>query len=242
MYSALFGGVMVDKKEALSLLAQKRKSGCWGNYLPIASFHDGIYECDHVSPYTKSAGNLDADVFLMLQDWSSEDALNGPICRDSIEYGHTLTKFTNVNLKCLLERHFELPMHQAYGTNLFPFIKRGPMNGKIPRKDMVRAAIEYALPQIEIVGPRIVICFGLATFNALRSAVGTLYPDKEITRVSSVAKGIESPFAIGNTSVWLQAHTGRLGQNNRNKGGVNRVEEDWSRMVNDYSRRSPGHA
>ena len=38
------------------------------------------------------------------------------------------------------------------------------------KRDFVRAANEFALPQIQIVEPKIVICLGLATFNALRRA------------------------------------------------------------------------
>jgi uracil-DNA glycosylase len=215
---------MSNKKEALYRLAQKRKSDVWPGYSSIADFHDGIYECDHVSPYTKSAGNVNADVFVMLQDWSSSDSLNGPICHDSIKYGHTVAKFTNSNLKNLLQRYFGLKLSQTYGTNLFPFIKPGPMNAGIPQRLMDRAAIEYGLPQIEIIKPKLVMCFGKITFNALRTAVG-------IGKVGSVDEGIERPFEFGNTSIWLQSHTGMLGQNNRNKGGVNRVDSDWRKMT-----------
>jgi uracil-DNA glycosylase len=219
---------MVAKKEALSRLAQKRKTDVWPGYFSIADFHGGIYECDYVSPYTKTAGNLNADVFVMLQDWSSTDSLNGPICHDSIKYGHTVAKFTNSNLKELLQQHFGIKLSQTYGTNLFPFIKPGPMNAGIPQRLMDRAAIEYGLPQIEIIKPKLVICFGKSTFNALRTSAG-------IPKVSSVDEGIERPFKVGDTSVWLQAHTGMLGQNNRNRGGVNRVDADWRKMVRSVS-------
>src|SRR5258707_4789322 len=215
---------MVGKKEALSRLAQKRKTDVWPGYFSIADFHTGIYECDYVSPYTKTARNVNAAVFVMLQDWSSSDSLNGPVCHESIKYGHTVAKFTNSNLKDLLQRHFGLTLSRTYGTNLFPFIKPGPMNASIPERLMDRAAMEYGLPQVDIVKPNLVICFGKSTFNALRTAVG-------IPKVSSVNDGIERPFKFGNTLIWLQAHTGMLGQNNRNKGGVNRVDADWGKMV-----------
>lgn len=218
---------MVEKKKALLQLAKKRQSNVWPGYYSIADFHEGIYECDYVSPYTKTAGNLNADLFVMLQDWSSYDSLSGPICCDSIKYGHTVSIFTNSNLKDLLRKHFDLTLEQTYGTNLFPFIKPGPMSSHIPQKLMTDAAKEYGLPQIEIIQPRLVICFGLVTFNALRIAAG-------FRSVSTVYEGIESPFKIGSSSIWLQAHTGRLGQNNRNKGGINRVSLDWQKMADAY--------
>lgn len=218
---------MDDKNAALLKLAQKRKSDVWPGYRSLASFHHGVYECDYVSPYTKTAGDVDADVFLMLQDWSSSRMLEGAVCQDSVELGHSSAIYTNVNLKQLLKRHFGLFLAQTYGTNLFPFIKNGAMNAAIPQRDMVCAAKVYGIPQIEIVKPRIVVCFGVATFNALRIA-------SSLEKVSSVQQGMASPFELGQAKVWLQAHTGRLGQNNRNRGGVDRVNDDWRAMADEY--------
>jgi len=71
------------------------------------------------------------------------------------------------------------------------------------------------------VKPKIVICLGVPTFNALRRASG-------LKPVRNLEEGIASSFQIGNSEVICQAHTGQLGKNNRNKGGVNRVDGDWA--------------
>ena len=113
-----------------------------------------------MSPYTKSARNHDAPIFVLLQDWSSEDRLNGPLDQDAIEHGHTPSLPTNRRLNQLLGRFFNVTLADTYATNLFPFIKPGSLSAPIPFKDLVRAAREYALPQISIVGPRLVICLG----------------------------------------------------------------------------------
>jgi hypothetical protein len=75
--------------------------------------------------------------------------------------------------------------------------------------------------------PKLVICLGLATFNALCEACGhePVYP---------LAAGIRSPFSLGATRIWCQAHTGARGQNNRNSR-VKRVPNDWRRMKRDVS-------
>ena len=217
---------MPKKKEALDYLVKKRqlRESLYEGYFSIAHFHDGIYECNHVSPYTKSAGNLNARVFIMLQDWASSDAFADGISHDSIKYGHEVARFTNSNLKDLLQQHFGMKLSQTYGTNLFPFIKPGPMNAHIPQRLLEKAAVEYGLPQIDIIKPKLVICLGKETFNALRAALG-------LGKVMTVGEGIEQPFNYRKTVVWLQAHTGLLGQNNRNRGGVNRVRDDWRRMA-----------
>jgi hypothetical protein len=63
------------KQRKLKLLARKRQRSRWKGYHCLGDYHGGIYECDHVSPYTKSAGNVDSEIMVMLQDWSSDAAL-----------------------------------------------------------------------------------------------------------------------------------------------------------------------
>lgn len=95
------------------------------------------------------------------------------------------------------------------------------MSVPIRQTDLVAAARQFALPQIRIINPRLVISLGLVTFNALRQA-SNLAPNGDLN------SAIESPFNIGQTTVWCQTHTGRLV--NRNKGGVDRVSRDWLEM------------
>lgn len=75
--SATFGAGSPTKAAALLQLARKRQSSHLDDYACIGDFHDGIYECDHVSPWTKSGCNLDAEVMVVGQDWSSADVLEG---------------------------------------------------------------------------------------------------------------------------------------------------------------------
>jgi hypothetical protein len=105
-----------------------------------------VYECDYVSPYTKTAGNVDAEVMVMLQDWSSDERLSGPFREDSAKLGYTRHLPTNQNLSRLLNATFGLTIRDIYGTNLFPFIKLGPMSAAIRREDLVAAAHQFAIP------------------------------------------------------------------------------------------------
>jgi restriction system protein len=113
----------------------------------------------------------------------------------------------------------------VYGTNLFPFIKKGGMSSSIPMNDLIRAAKEFALPQIRIVRPKLIVCLGLNTFNALR--IACKHPP-----VQRMNEAIASPFTFDESRIWCQAHTGARGQNNR---GRERVAEDWRKMKVDFS-------
>lgn len=215
----------MDKNSQLLELAQKRKRSRWNGYKCIGDYHGGVYECDYVSPYTKGAHNVDSDIMVILQDWSSDQTISGEPDQEGMKYGHSPSLPTNKNLIRLLNVHFGVRLSDIYATNLFPFIKLGDLSAAIPLYDLVCAAQEFALPQVKIVCPKLVVCLGGATFNAIRRACGY----KHWLKMDSA---IESPFKVGMSQIWCQAHTGRLGQNNRNRGGVDRVSSDWERMKN----------
>ena len=63
----------MNKRERLKEMARYRREHVPSGYKGIGEYHDGAYECDFVSPYTKSAQNLDADIMLILQDWCGDD-------------------------------------------------------------------------------------------------------------------------------------------------------------------------
>lgn len=92
------GRQIETKAEALRRLTRQRQSERWPGYNTIGDYHDGVYECDHVSPYTRSAGNLDAEVFILLQGWVSHDFLAGPVDEKLIRFGRKPSLPTNRNL------------------------------------------------------------------------------------------------------------------------------------------------
>ena len=211
-----------DKQKQLISLAKQRQQVVRSGYKNIGDFKDGAYECDYISPYTKSANNVNANVMIMLQDWVGDKKLSGPLLTDAIELGQIPSLPTNKRLKALLNQHFGLALSETYATNLFPLIKHGNLSAMIPNRDLLWAAIEFAIPQIKIINPRLVICLGLKTFNSLRKAYG-------LKRSKNMAIALAEPFGIGEGSkFWCQAHTGTFGQNNR---GREQVEKDWARMA-----------
>lgn len=207
----------------LAQLVEKRRREVWPGYSGIGEYHDGAYEGDYVCPYSKSASNLDASVMLLLQDWISHEAISRPLDPDMVRHGQLPHLATNRNLKRLLLETFGLSLQDTYATDLFPFVKPGGMSARIPQRDLRRAAHEYAIPQIEIIAPRVMVCLGLATFNAVREACG-------LRRAPSLEAAIGEPFTLGKSRIWCQAHTGRMGFNNRSRGDPSRVARDWWRM------------
>jgi uracil-DNA glycosylase len=220
---------VTDKRARLLALARRRQNATWPRergYKCIGDYHQGAYECDFVSPYTRGACNVDAEVMILIQDWAADDVLSGTYLHARAIVGHDPTRGTNKRLQKLLHEHFGLESKDVYATNVFPFIKVGRMNASIPTRDLVRAAREFALPQMEIIEPRIAVCLGKAAFDAVAVAAGR-------DRSNSIADAVKvrSPFGIGNTQVWCQAHTGQHGTNHRNRNGLDQVGKDWARMA-----------
>jgi hypothetical protein len=215
----------MNKANELSALVAHRKASRWEGYGCIGDYQNGIFECDFVSPYTRGAKNLDASVMVLLQDWSSDQWLREPTDSESIKRGHGLKVRTNIELKRLLKDTFGLELQDTYSTNLFPFIKQGGLSTPIPQKVLISAAREFAIPQINIIKPRLVVCLGLNTFNALRRAHG-------LRSAAKMNDAITSPFDINQSKIWCQAHTGSRGQSNRTVyyRYPNRPVEDWEYM------------
>jgi hypothetical protein len=232
MQSGIVRGM--NKAERMAdVVARRRAAEGWATtetptnpraYRAIGDFHGGAYECEHVSPVSIAAHNLDADVMLMGQDWDSEKGCEREPKHPVLGYDPKLA--TNKRLDDLLRDTFGLTRPEVFFTNLFPFVKRGGMSTTIPAAHLEQAAKEFALPQVDIVRPTVVVCFGLATYNALAAATGA-------ETQGSVAVAMGRPFNLVSSSatVWCQSHPGYWGRQARVKvGGSGQVERDWMTM------------
>lgn len=213
--------------DKLLSLAKKRATTKPVGYKNISDYHDGIYECEFVSPYSKSAHNENSQILVMLQDWISDDVLSGPPIREAVELGRIPSLPTNRNLERLLSAHFRLNISDIYATNLFPYVKSGNMSGNIPFSTLRWAAREFAIPQIKIIQPVLVVAMGLNCFNALAVELGDV-------RRGSIGEAIDRPIDVGASRVWCQAHTGALGQMGRNRLLPGKTDQDWSVMASWY--------
>src|SRR5690348_8675871 len=96
---------MVDKRSAMAALVRTRRLARHPKYHALSEVCDGLHDCDHVSPWTKSACNLDADLMIIGQDWVSEPFLRAH-SDVSLGLGHDPKLATNKNLQRLLRDQF----------------------------------------------------------------------------------------------------------------------------------------
>jgi uracil-DNA glycosylase len=203
-------------------LAKRRRRDSLEGYCRLGDFHGGYYECCFVSPWTKSAHNVDAEVMLLGQDWSSSDSLNRPLnarMRETRKLGQTLKLRTNAHLRELLGQNMQLEFRDTYATNVFVFIKNGAMSSKIRSTDMRYCAEKYAIPQMGIIAPKMAICLGRDTFDAIRNS---LHKERPL-----FSEAYYPQYCIDHhgTEIYGVPHPGSLGT--RNAGGKARVKEIW---------------
>jgi hypothetical protein len=222
------------KKEALANLILLRKQDRNPKYFALSDFDSGFYDGDWITPWTRSAYNLDADLMIVAQDWSSAETLESPKRSKPAQKearklsGQDANLPTNRNLKALLKRHFELEFSDTYAINAFVFIKRGTISAKIPIEDLVYCAKKYTLPQIEIIQPCMVLCLGQGTYNAIQLALG-----------HSPSKLSEASLPTGHmqhqngAEIYGVPHTGSWGT--RNAGGRDNVDAIWDRLANRFA-------
>ncbi len=168
-------------------LAIRRSNTRWPGYGQPEDY--GYDFREFISPYTKTAGNRDADVMLVLQDWASHEGLRVRGVDPEIQrLGHDPTITTNKRLKSLLQRHLGLRLEDTYGTNAFVFVKPGGMSGNIPMADVRRSVAEFTVHEVKLVEPRVVLALGARVHAALTSegikAVALPHPAARISKVA----------------------------------------------------------
>jgi len=214
----------MTKIENLKKLALQRKSFCFDGFRKISDFQGGAFDIeDYVSPWSIGAHNFDADVMLIGQDWASSKWLSNPKNLSFAALGKDPNLMTNRNLDEYLN-YFCLNFSDTYATNAFVFVKEGGMSAKIAKKFLRESIKDFLLPQIEIVKPKMIICLGAETYNAVRQENGY----SEI----KVSSGQETAMPFMGADVYGANHTG--GHGTKNAGGKESARKQWQILAGHY--------
>lgn len=233
-----------EKKECLSKLAEKRKNITYNGYKNLSDIDNGFYECDYVSPWSKSAHNEDADIMIVLQDWADEkylDDLNHQK-RDSIlKHGYDKTKQTNINLKNYFKKYFTnqfgITLDKTYITNQFPLIKKSNIS-KIGNDDFDRFAKKYTIPMIKIVQPTLIIAVGKKTFDAFRRICIQNYDDEPAYKLIEHEKNhftysyySKNAGKLFHSEIWFQYHTSKKAHGKCKPKKTEYERKNWSYII-----------
>ncbi|WP_213773579.1 hypothetical protein [Bradyrhizobium sp. dw_78] len=217
----------MDKKTALAQLVGRRRSEEHETFFVLHRFAEGAWDCDYVTPWTKSAQNIEAKLMIIGQDWSSEEALQNPIHNtpDRValrkQFGQDPHLPTNRNLKRWL-KFFDVKWEETYATNVSIFIKPAKISAPVSMSVLTRCARDYTVPQLRIVKPLMAICLGSKTFNSVRGALGKA-PMKLRDALQPNSHTIEDGI-----EVYGVPHAGGLGL--AAYGGYAKVDPIWQQL------------
>ena len=218
---------MVDnnKKAQMHELVRARRVG-WipdGCYrLGDERLNNGFWdEDDHVVPWSKTACNYNAKVMLVVRDWDAFKNLSVPLTDKHKRIklvGRNEYLLTNKRIDKLLSEHLDLAWSDIFATDVFPFIKPGDMRGNLRWPDFVRCAREFALSQIDIVNPLVVICLGRSTtFRAIaEAAIGQ-------KRTATNGDDPLGPVQYNGVEIYGVTHPG-----GRGNGWLKRIDFEWA--------------
>lgn len=196
------------------------------SYSQAGDFYDGVLDDPSlISPWTKSAGNVDSRVMLVGQDWYSVEGLKSlqpDQLAECARSGQLSRLLTNKNIRTLLRENFDMNFYDAYATNAFPFIKEGAVSSGLFDRDIRTAIKKFLLPQISTVRPSLVICFGAGVFQGLERVLRT--EQFHESRVSW-KKSLEMPLRFEDAQVVGLPHPGGLGM--AAVGGITEASKFW---------------
>jgi hypothetical protein len=176
--------------ESYLALAEERVNYKLQGYFQPEYF--GYNFTEWVSPYTKGAHQM-GRVAVILQDWSSFEGLSRGVSPEVQAHGRTLELKTNKRLEELLQQFFKIGIAGVYGTNVFPFIKKGGMSSPIPMKDIKRVSEHFLKEELRIAKPTCIIALGRrAQYSLEYLGIKHVAVPHPAARIGSIDKHMEA--------------------------------------------------
>lgn len=135
----------------------------------------GKFDTNHIGPWTKWQGNINAQLMVVGQDWGDVRYFVNNQGRESA------SNPTNKNLVRLLESIgiSILPVSNPLGysgevflTNAILCLKDGGLQGPVKREWFGNCGAAFLRPLIELVNPKVVVSLGQLPYRAIRKLYG----------------------------------------------------------------------
>ncbi len=211
-------------------LVSKRKTCrvCRGLVNP-ADYKGGIYDSNHIGPWTRWQGNLDADLMIVGQDWGDENYFSNNEGFDSPQNP------TNQTLVKLLESVGKRigPLSEmgsdgeVFLTNAILCLKKGGMQARVRKEWFDERSSRFLIPLINLVKPKVLVALGQEAFKAILSSQG--WPDKPSKIHRHDVERREGIVLPGNTLLFPVYHCAKRVQSRHRN--LEEQLKDWKRIV-----------
>ncbi len=229
--ASLTGGVMrksAKQSEYLKLVRKRRICGECAGLLNPAQIEGGRYDSNHIGPWSRWQGNLDADLMVVGQDWGDDRYFSK---NQGFDDPGTPTNKTLVKLLASVGKRIASPSEmgskgKVFLTNGILCLKKGGLQARLRKEWFDQCGSRFLKPLIDIVKPKVLVALGEEAFRAILRSYD--WPDRpsEIHRDDVERRdGIVLP---GNMLLFAVYHCG-AGVLNRNRD-FEEQEEDWARI------------
>lgn len=231
---------MKSKNECYKELVNKRKQcHICNDLVNPADCEGGIYDSNHIGPYSRWQGNIDSNVMVVGQDWGTVKWFVDYRGRESRrKSGDVVLNKTNENLIKLLgsiginiERQPAVDTRgEVFFTNAILCLKKDTGKGiqsKVKKKWYDDCGEEFLRSLIENLNPKVVITLGTYARDCVLDAFKVGNNNYRVTMKQSID---ESPngIPIGNSLLYPVFHCGARGTN-QNRSFDEQVR-DWARI------------
>lgn len=212
---------MKDKKALYAELVRKRKACdmCQMMHNPSV-IKGGIYDTDHIGPWSAWKGDLDAEIVVVGKDWYPKDAF---IEQKGISDPESPT---NKNLTELLDYcGVNVQNDKLFFTNTVLCMKEGKASDKLSTSCINTCSEKFLKPLLDIIEPKIVIALGKDAFRAIKR----IYKIRGVNFTRGVKR--KEPIYLSEKTVCFPVY--HCGQYSVNTQGIDKHKEQWKR-IRDY--------
>jgi len=218
------------KLAAYLKLVEDRKAckACAGLTNP-ASCSGGKYDCEHVGPWSRWQGNLNAPVMVVGQDWADVK------CFERQQGKSRSANPTNTALMALL-RSIGIAIRgpedddgyagEVFLTNAILCLKQNGLQAEVQHEWFQNCGSRFLKPLIELIKPRAVVCLGQRAYRAVEQLYGVPRRAFRDAVMSSAVLSEES-----RTRLYAVYHCGKRIQNTHRS--LQQQMEDWRRIGTD---------
>lgn len=215
----------------LDLVTRRKACNCCIGLANPSCVDSGRYDSNHIGPWSRWQGNLDAEIMVVGQDWGDVDYFRKWQGIDQ-PYGNP----TNENLRELLKQ-FEIrirgpreaQLNVIFLTNLILCLKRGGLQSDVKDEWLENCSRNFFRELVTIIRPKKVLVLGERVSKAILGCYHIPYP-KSWGLPNLMPK---SPFPIGGRTLLFPVYHCGAGGINRNRGFEDQ-REDWKKIA-DYS-------
>lgn len=231
-----------SKLESYQRLVTARKS-CWSaealNLANPSRVDDGRYDSNEVGPWTRWAGDLDADIMVVGQDWGDVayfietrglDAANNPTNLSLFDLLKSIDRPVSYPPVLSDPRHSD--SRQSTGvflTNALLWLKTGGMQAAVRPEWFMGDSATFLKEQIAIVQPRVVVALGQRAYNAVLGAYDLPVARGRFRDIVEQAGGVALPGMPGATLLFGVYHCGARVRNTTRS--TEQQLQDWTRVT-----------